>query len=83
MRGDSSKAKNTAAPIKRYEPGNPLADRDSLQLYARINNVFDKWPPFPLNGNAQDLMMGSPTTVLPEQLADLHIRLVEPAPAPS
>jgi aspartyl-tRNA synthetase len=35
---------------------------------------------FPKNQSVQDLMMGAPTRVQPEQLSDLHIRLVEPAP---
>jgi aspartyl-tRNA synthetase len=50
-----------------------LADEDS------IREVI----PFPKNQSAQDLMMGAPTRVLPEQLADLHVRVVEPAPADS
>jgi aspartyl-tRNA synthetase len=49
-----------------------LADEDS------IREVI----PFPKNQSAQDLMMGSPTAVQADQLADLHIRLVEPAPLP-
>jgi aspartyl-tRNA synthetase len=36
--------------------------------------------PFPKNQSAQDLLMGSPTRIAPEQLAELHIRVVEPAP---
>jgi aspartyl-tRNA synthetase len=47
-----------------------LADEDS------IREVI----PFPKNQSAQDLMMGSPAPVAPEQLEDLHIRVVEPAP---
>src|SRR5919199_917240 len=47
-----------------------LADEDS------IREVI----PFPKNQSAQDLMMGAPTPVQPEQLRDLHIRVVEPAP---
>lgn len=30
---------------------------------------------FPMNGKAQDLMMSAPGDILPEQLAELHIRL--------
>ena len=33
---------------------------------------------FPMNQNAEDLMMNAPNTVRPEQLRDLHIRIVEP-----
>ncbi len=35
---------------------------------------------FPKNQSVQDLMMGAPTAVAPEQLRDLHIRLLESAP---
>ncbi len=45
-----------------------LADEDS------IREVI----PFPKNQSAQDLMMGAPTTVTPEQLRDLHVRVVAP-----
>jgi aspartyl-tRNA synthetase len=45
-----------------------LADEDS------IREVI----PFPKNQSAQDLMMGAPTQVPPEQLADLHIKVIEP-----
>jgi aspartyl-tRNA synthetase len=33
---------------------------------------------FPMNQNAEDMMMNAPNTVRPEQLRDLHIRIVEP-----
>ncbi len=33
---------------------------------------------FPMNGKAQDLMMGAPSDVLPKQLKELHIQLVLP-----
>ena len=32
---------------------------------------------FPMNQNAEDLMMNAPNTVRPQQLRDLHIRVVE------
>jgi aspartyl-tRNA synthetase len=50
-----------------------LADEDS------IREVI----PFPKNQSAQDLMMGAPTQVQADQLEDLHVRIVEPAPIPS
>ena len=50
-----------------------LADEDS------IREVI----PFPKNQSAQDLMMGAPTRVPPEQLADLHVRVLEPPPPSS
>ena len=33
--------------------------------------------PFPMNKNAQDLMMGAPSPVEPKQLRDVHIAIVE------
>ncbi len=33
---------------------------------------------FPMNQNAEDLMMNAPNTVRPEQLRDLHIAVVQP-----
>ncbi len=33
--------------------------------------------PFPMNKNAQDLMMGAPSAVEPKQLRDVHIAIVE------
>ena len=47
-----------------------LADEDS------IREVI----PFPKNQSAQDLMMGAPTRVPPEQLADLHVKVVADEP---
>jgi aspartyl-tRNA synthetase len=35
---------------------------------------------FPMNQQAQDLMMGAPTPVPPERLGELHIRVVLPEP---
>ena len=37
---------------------------------------------FPLNGRGEDLLMGAPSTVDPEQLDELHIRLALP-PSPT
>jgi aspartyl-tRNA synthetase len=34
--------------------------------------------PFPMNKNAQDLMMGAPSEVEPKQLSDVHIAIVKP-----
>jgi aspartyl-tRNA synthetase len=50
-----------------------LADEDSIREVIA----------FPKNQSAQDLMMGAPTPVQADQLADLHVRLLEPAPVPS
>ena len=44
-----------------------LADEDSIREVIA----------FPKNQSAQDLMMGAPTQVPPEQLSDLHVRVVE------
>jgi aspartyl-tRNA synthetase len=35
---------------------------------------------FPLNQSARDLMMGAPAPVTPEQLAELHLKVVYPSP---
>jgi len=35
---------------------------------------------FPMNQNAEDLMMNAPNTVRPEQLRELHIAVVQPKP---
>jgi len=31
--------------------------------------------PFPMNGSAQDLMMGSPAAVTEQQLREVHIKI--------
>jgi aspartyl-tRNA synthetase len=33
---------------------------------------------FPMNQQAQDLLMGAPSEVTPKQLRELHIRVVPP-----
>jgi aspartyl-tRNA synthetase len=35
---------------------------------------------FPLNQSAQDLLMGAPTEVAPERLAELHLSIAKPTP---
>ena len=50
-----------------------------VMLLADEENIREVIP-FPKNQSAQDLMMGSPTTVQPDQLSDLHIRTVLPTP---
>lgn len=35
---------------------------------------------FPMNQRAEDLMMGAPSTVMPKQLRELNIRVIEPQP---
>src|SRR6186713_1357612 len=34
---------------------------------------------FPMNQQAQDLMMNAPATVMPKQLKELHIQIVDPS----
>ncbi|HEX8646640.1 MAG TPA: aspartate--tRNA ligase [Thermoleophilaceae bacterium] len=36
--------------------------------------------PFPMNQRAQDLLMGAPAEVLPQQLRELHLKVTPPAP---
>jgi aspartyl-tRNA synthetase len=38
---------------------------------------------FPMNQQAQDLLMQAPAPVPPERLKELHIRLVPPDPKPA
>jgi aspartyl-tRNA synthetase len=37
---------------------------------------------FPMNQQAQDLLMGAPSEVTPKQLRELHIRVVPPEAKP-
>jgi aspartyl-tRNA synthetase len=37
---------------------------------------------FPMNQNAEDLMMNAPSTVRPQQLRELHIAVVQPPQKP-
>jgi aspartyl-tRNA synthetase len=53
-----------------------------VSLLADEDNIREVIP-FPKNQSAQDLMMSAPTAVATEQLAELHVRLVEPAPTPA
>jgi aspartyl-tRNA synthetase len=53
-----------------------------VSLLADEDNIREVIP-FPKNQSAQDLMMSAPSPVPPEQLAELQVRLVEPAPTPS
>jgi aspartyl-tRNA synthetase len=34
---------------------------------------------FPMNQNAEDLMMNAPNTVRPQQLKELHIQIAQPS----
>jgi aspartyl-tRNA synthetase len=35
---------------------------------------------FPMNQKAQELMVGSPSEATPEQLKELHLKVVDPEP---
>jgi aspartyl-tRNA synthetase len=50
-----------------------------VSLLADEDNIREVIP-FPKNQSAQDLMMSSPAPIPAEQLADLHISVVQPAP---
>lgn len=45
-----------------------------LMLLARENNIREVIA-FPMNKNAQDLMMGAPTEVTEKQLREVHIKV--------
>lgn len=49
-----------------------------VMLLAGAENIREVIP-FPLNQQAQDLLMGAPSEVGMQQLRELHIRVVEPA----
>ncbi len=63
----------TAHLPTRYRPG---VDRMVMLLAARdsIREII----PFPMNKNAQDVMMGAPSTVEQKQLDELHIQITAP-----
>jgi aspartyl-tRNA synthetase len=48
-----------------------------VMLLAEATNLRDVTM-FPMNQQAQDLLMGAPSEVLPKQLRELHIRVVPP-----
>jgi aspartyl-tRNA synthetase len=51
-----------------------------VMLLAGTANIRDVIM-FPMNQQAQDLMMGAPSVATPKQLKELHIRVVEPIKA--
>jgi aspartyl-tRNA synthetase len=55
----------------------PGVDR-MVMLLAGLNNLRDVIA-FPMNQQAQDLLMGAPSEATPKQLRELHIRLNLPA----
>jgi len=48
-----------------------------VMLLAEASNLRDVTM-FPMNQQAQDLMMGAPSEVMPKQLRELHVRVVPP-----
>jgi len=58
----------------------PGVDR-IVMLLAGVENLREVTM-FPMNQQAQDLMMKAPSKVSPEQLKELHIRVVEPPKKP-
>jgi hypothetical protein len=51
-----------------------------VMLLAQEKNIREIIP-FPLNQNAQDLLMGAPSEVQPKQLQELHLKIVPPKDA--
>jgi len=64
--------KHGAPPHGGIAPG---VDR-MVMLLAGAQNIREVIA-FPMNQKAQDLMMGAPSTVTPQQLRELHLRVVE------
>ncbi|HWA23388.1 MAG TPA: aspartate--tRNA ligase [Caulobacterales bacterium] len=56
----------------------PGVDR-MVMLLAGLNNLRDVIA-FPMNQQAQDLLMGAPSEATPKQLRELHLRVVAPEP---
>src|SRR6185436_15231134 len=52
-----------------------------VMLLAEASNLRDVTM-FPMNQQAQDLLMGAPSEVTPKQLRELHIRVVPPEAKP-
>ena len=50
---------------------------DRMIMLLRNEENIREIIPFPMNKNAQDVMMGAPATVSEKQLADVHIKIVE------
>jgi aspartyl-tRNA synthetase len=48
-----------------------------VMLLADVPNIREVTM-FPMNQQAQDLMMGAPSEVNPRQLRELHLRIVQP-----
>lgn len=50
---------------------------DRLLMFICNTTIIRDVIAFPLNKNAQDLLMGAPSTVTEKQLSDIHIKIVE------
>ncbi|MBR6004441.1 MAG: Asp-tRNA(Asn)/Glu-tRNA(Gln) amidotransferase GatCAB subunit C, partial [Lachnospiraceae bacterium] len=51
---------------------------DRMVMLLTADSTIREIIPFPMNKNAQDLMMGSPSEVEKKQLDDVHIQIVMP-----